>query len=198
MGSGIGAGTRYNRLFMRLLADYFPLLIFFVAFKWQGIWIATAAAIAASVVQIAWFHWRGGASPVHWLSLAIIVVFGGATLWLRDETFIKWKPTVLYWTGAAAFLASLAFRRNLAKSIMGAELELPEPVWVRLCLAWGLFFLVAGVLNLYVAFHFATAVWVNFKVFGSLALIAAFVIAQSFWISRYLPDEPASAKPPKA
>src|SRR5436309_1610088 len=82
----------YNGLFMRFLADYFPLLLFFVAFKWQGTWVATAVALAASVIQIAWFHWRGSVSAVHWLSLAIIVVFGGATLVLRDETFIKWKP----------------------------------------------------------------------------------------------------------
>ena len=184
---------------MKFLFDFLPLILFFAAFKFAGIFVATAVAIAATVAQIGWaLARRRKVSGMQWASLFIIVVFGGATLLLHDETFIKWKPTVLYWTGAAAFLASLAFRRNLAKSIMGAELELPEPVWVRLCLAWGLFFLVAGVLNLYVAFHFATAVWVNFKVFGSLALIAAFVIAQSFWISRYLPDEPASAKPPKA
>ena len=188
---------------MRVLADYFPLLLFFVAFKWQGIWVATAVAIAASVVQIVWFHWRGKVSAVHWLSLAIIVVFGGATLVLRDETFIKWKPTVLYWAGGAAFLLSLAFGRNLAKSIMGADIELPRAVWTRLCVAWGVFFLLAGVLNLYVAFNFPTAFWVNFKVFGSLALIVAFVIAQSLWISRYLPDDDGKAAaatrpPPKA
>ena len=94
---------------MRFLADYFPLLLFFVAFKWQGIWVATAVAIAASVLQIAWFHWRGKVSAVHWLSLAIIVVFGGATLILRDETFIKWKPTVLYWLfGSALAIAAFA------------------------------------------------------------------------------------------
>ena len=184
---------------MKFLFDFLPLILFFAAFKFAGIFVATAVAIAATVAQIGWaLARRRKVAGMQWTSLIVIVVFGGATLLLHDETFIKWKPTVLYWTGAAAFLASLALRRNLAKSIMGAELALPEPVWVRLCLAWGLFFLVAGVLNLYVAFHFPTAVWVNFKVFGSLALIAAFVIAQSFWISRYLPDEPANAKPPEA
>ena len=184
---------------MKFLFDFLPLILFFAAFKVAGIFVATAVAIAATVAQIGWVLARGRkVSGMQWATLIIIVVFGGATLLLHDETFIKWKPTVLYWTGAVAFFASLALRRNLAKSIMGSELELPEPVWARLCVAWGAFFLVAGILNLYVAFNFATDVWVNFKVFGSLVLIAAFVIAQSFWISRYLPDEPADAKTPKA
>jgi intracellular septation protein len=184
---------------VKFLFDFLPLILFFAAFKFAGIFVATAVAIAATIAQIGWaLARRRKVAAMQWASLFIIVVFGGATLFLHDETFIKWKPTVLYWTGAAAFLASLAFRRNLARSIMGSEIELPQPVWTRLCLAWGFFFVLAGVLNLYVAFNFATAVWVNFKVFGSLALIAAFVIAQSFWISRYLPDEPAGAKPPKA
>ena len=100
---------------MQLLADYLPLILFFVAFKWQGIYVATAVAIAASVVQIAWFRWRRGrVAPVHWLSLAIIVVFGGATLLLHDETFIKWKPTVLYGLfGSILAVGKLGFGRNL-------------------------------------------------------------------------------------
>lgn len=184
---------------MKFLFDFLPLILFFAAFKFAGIFVATAVAIAATVAQIGWaLARRKKVAGMQWASLFIIVVFGGATLLLHDETFIKWKPTVLYWTGAAAFLASLALRRNLAKSILGSELALPEPVWAKLCMAWGLFFLVAGVLNLYVAFNFATPVWVNFKVFGGTALIVAFVIAQSFWVARYLPDEPADAKPPKA
>ena len=191
---------------MKFLFDFFPLILFFVAFRFAGIYAATAVAIAATVAQIGWsLARRHKVSAMQWASLAIIVVFGGATLLLHDETFIKWKPTVLYWTGGAAFLASLALGRNLARAIMGAEIELPEPVWTRLALAWAAFFLFAGALNLYVAFNFPTTTWVNFKVFGSLGLIVAFVIAQSLWISRYLPDEaakPAAAAkandPPKA
>ena len=80
---------------MQLLADYFPLLLFFIAFKWQGIYVATAVAIVASVVQIAWFKWNGKLSAIHWISFAIIVVFGGLTLWQHNDEFIKWKPTVL-------------------------------------------------------------------------------------------------------
>ncbi|HSN19933.1 MAG TPA: septation protein A [Usitatibacter sp.] len=190
---------------MKFLFDFLPLILFFAAFKVAGIFVATAVAIAATVVQIGWaLARRKKVAGMQWTSLAVIVVFGGATLLLHDETFIKWKPTVLYWTGGAAFLASLALRRNLARSIMGAEIELPEAIWTRLCVAWGVFFLFAGVLNLYVAYNFPTGFWVNFKVFGSLALIAAFVIAQSFWISRYLPDEDGKTAgagpnpPPKA
>ncbi len=175
---------------MKFLFDFFPLIVFFAAFKFAGIFVATAVAIAATVAQIGWSLARQRkVAAMQWTSLAIIVVFGGATLVLHDETFIKWKPTVLYWTGGTAFLASLAFGRNLVKSIMGAELALPELVWSRLCVAWGAFFILAGALNLYVAYHYSTSFWVNFKVFGSLVLIAAFVIAQSLWVSRYLPDE---------
>jgi len=190
---------------VKFLFDFLPLILFFAAFKFAGIFVATAVAIAATVAQIAWSLARGRkVAGMQWTSLAVIVVFGGATLLLHDETFIKWKPTVLYWAGGVAFLASLAFRRNLIKSIMGAEIELPRPVWTRLCVAWGVFFLLAGALNLYVAFNFPTSIWVNFKVFGSLALMAAFVVAQSFWIARYVPDEERNAvaananPPPKA
>ncbi|HET8585811.1 MAG TPA: septation protein IspZ, partial [Casimicrobiaceae bacterium] len=112
---------------MRVLADYFPLVLFFVAFKLSGIWVATAVAIAASIVQIAWFHFKGTVSPVHWLSLAIIVVFGGATLLLRDETFIKWKPTVLYLAfGAILAGGKLVWRRDLLSLVM-KDITLPAP-----------------------------------------------------------------------
>jgi intracellular septation protein len=189
---------------VKFLFDFLPLILFFAAFKVAGIFVATAVAIAATVVQIVWLLARKKkVAGMQWTSLAIIVVFGGATLLLHDETFIKWKPTVLYWAGGAAFLLSLAFGRNLARSIMGADIELPQAIWTRLCVAWGAFFLFAGVLNLYIAFNFPTEFWVNFKVFGSLALIVAFVIAQSLWISRYLPDDDGKAAagtrpPPKA
>jgi len=177
---------------VKFLFDFFPLILFFVAYRFAGIYAATAVAIAATVALIAWsLARRHKVSTMQWVSLGIIVVFGGATLLLHDERFIKWKPTVLYWTGGAAFLASLAFRRNVFRAILGAELELPAAVWTRLAVAWGLFFLLMGAANLYVAFNYPTSSWVNFKVFGSFGLIIAFVIAQSLWIARYLPDEDA-------
>src|SRR5512134_2673530 len=127
-------------MFMQLLADYFPLLLFFVAFKWQGIYVATAVAIVASIAQIAWFHWRRKVSAIHWLSLAIIVVFGGATLLLQDETFIKWKPTVLYALfGLILAAGKLAFRRDLL-ALLIKDLTLPASVWTRLTWSWVGFF----------------------------------------------------------
>src|SRR5437588_12589870 len=143
---------------MQFLVDYFPLLLFFAAFKLWDIYVATAVAIVASVAQIAYFRWRRGkVEVVHWLSLAIIAVFGGATLLLHDETFIKWKPTVLYWLAGAVFLGGLALRRNLVKAVMSeGGLELPEHVWFKLCIAWGVFFLFKGALNLWVAYTFPT------------------------------------------
>jgi intracellular septation protein len=175
---------------MQLLADYFPLILFFVAFKWQGIYAATAVAIAASVVQIGWFAWRGKVSTVHWLSLVIIVVFGGATLLLQDETFIKWKPTVLYGLfGAVLALGKLAFRRDWIAALL-KDITLPAPVWSTLTWSWVAFFAAMAVANWYVAFHFSTEAWVNFKVWGGIGLFLAFALAQGLWLARHIVEEP--------
>jgi len=173
---------------MQLLADYFPLILFFVAFKWQGIWVATAVAIVASIVQIAWFHWRGKVSAVHWISLVVIVVFGGATLLLQDETFIKWKPTVLYLTfGLVLAVGKLAYRRDLLSYLM-KDLTLPAAVWTRLTWSWVAFFAGMALANWYVAFHFATETWVNFKVWGGIGLFLVFALAQGLVLARYLSE----------
>ncbi len=177
---------------MKFLFDLFPVILFFVAYKFEGIYVATAVAIAATVVQIGWVLSRGKkVANMQWASLAIIVVFGGATLLLRDETFIKWKPSVLYWLAGGSFLVALAFGRNLIKAVMSEGLELPEIVWTKLCIAWGVFFVFKGALNLWVAYTFSTDAWVNFKLFGGMGLMLAFVIAQAFWLAKYIPDEPA-------
>lgn len=183
---------------MKLLFDFFPLILFFAAFKVAGIFVATAVAIAATVAQIGWsLARRRRVSNMQWASLAIILVFGGATLLLRDETFIKWKPTVLYWLLGGAFLGGLAFRTNLAKSVMSEGIELPESVWTRLCMAWGVFFLGLGAANLYVAQRYSTDAWVNFKVFGGMGLVLAFLVAQAFWLVKYLPDDEAKPAAPE-
>jgi intracellular septation protein len=171
---------------MRFLADYFPLLLFFIAFKWQGIWVATAVAIAASIVQIAWFHFRGTVSALHWLSLAIIVVFGGATLILRDETFIKWKPTVLYLSFAAILAAGKMFWKRDLLSIVMKEIELPPPIWTRLTWSWVLFFIAMAATNWYVAFHYTTETWVNFKVWGGIGLFVVFALVQGVFLARHI------------
>jgi intracellular septation protein len=175
---------------MQLLADYFPLLLFFIAFKLQGIYVATAVAIAASVMQIAWFAYRGKVSPVHWLSLAIIGIFGGATLLLQDETFIKWKPTVLYGLfGAALAIGKVAFRRDLIAALL-RDVTLPAAVWSSVTWSWVAFFAAMALANWYVAFNFTTDTWVSFKVWGGIGLFLAFALAQGLWLSRHIVEEP--------
>jgi intracellular septation protein len=173
---------------MKLLLDFFPIILFFVAFKFAGIYVATGVAIVATVIQIAWLrHSTGKVEPMQWVSLAVIVLFGGATIALQNETFIKWKPTVLYWLMAGTLMAGqLVFRKNLLKSLMGSQLELPEPAWRITNWSWIVFFAIMGVANLWVAFNFDTNTWVNFKLFGGLGLMALFVIGQALYLGRYL------------
>jgi len=183
---------------LKLLFDLFPVILFFAAFKVWDIYVATAVAIAATLAQVGWVRLKGGrVANLQWASLAIIVVFGGATLLLRDETFIKWKPTVLYWLSGALFLGALALGKNLVKAIMGEAVTLPDAAWSKLCVAWGIFFLLKGALNLWVAFTFSTDTWVSFKLFGGMGLMLLFVFAQAWWMSQHMPDEsqPESPKP---
>jgi len=177
---------------MKFLFDLFPVILFFVAFKMFGIYPATGVAIAATVLQIAWVRIRHGkVEPMQWISLLIIVVFGGATILLHNETFIKWKPTVLYWGFAVTLIASAAiWRKNLIRAMMEKQVTLPDSVWGRLNLAWAGFFAAMGVLNLYVAFTFDTDTWVNFKLFGSMGLMVVFIVVQSIWLSRHMHDAP--------
>ena len=176
---------------MKLLIDFLPIAVFFVAFKLFDIWVATGVAIAATVAQIAWLRWSTGkVEPMQWLSLAVIVLFGGATLLAHNESFIKWKPTVLYWLmGGALFIGQLVFRRNLLKTLMGAQMALPESAWRVMNWSWIAFFAVVGVVNLWVAFNFDTDTWVNFKLFGGLGLMVAFVLAQAVYLSRFMKAE---------
>jgi intracellular septation protein len=185
---------------LKFLFDFLPIIVFFVAFKFAGIYVATASAIAATLAQIGYLlARRRRVTPMQWLSLVIIGIFGGATLLLHDETFIKWKPTVLYWLGGAAFLGALAFRTNFVKAVMSeGGLELSEAMWTRLAVAWGLFFILQGTLNLWVAFHFPTETWVNFKLFGGLALTVAFVVVQALWLTRQLEAQPAKTETPES
>ncbi len=173
---------------MKFLFDLFPVILFFVAFKVQGIYVATAVAIAASVAQIGWL-WlrRRKIDAMLWVSLAIIVVFGGATLLLHDETFIKWKPTVLYWMFALVLsVSALFFRKNLIRSMMGEQIQLPDAAWNKLNFSWAGFFACMGFLNLYVAFNFPTDTWVNFKLFGGMGLMLAFVLGQGLFLAKYV------------
>lgn len=200
----------------KLLFDLFPVIVFFAAYKLgdanaeatralltsiglpqptgagdkPGIYLATLLAIVASVGQIIWVKLRGGKTDtMMWVSLALIVVFGGATLILHDENFIKWKPTVLYWLFAAIILGASLVGKNVIRGVMGKQMELPDAAWSRLNLSWGGFFAFMGVANLAVAFNFSTDAWVNFKLFGSLGLMLVFVVWQSAMLNKYLDKE---------
>jgi intracellular septation protein len=178
---------------MKLLADFFPIILFFAAFKFAGIYVATGVAIAATVAQIAWLRYtRGKVEPIQWVSLAIIVAFGGATIALHDETFIKWKPTILYWVmGATLAAGQLVLRKNLLKSVMGSQLELPEAAWRAMTWSWISFFALMGAINLWVAFHFDTNTWVNYKLFGGMGLMVVFVLGQAVYLSKHMKTEEA-------
>lgn len=205
---------------MKFLFDLFPVILFFGAFKfYEGrkdaaaalldgvfgalgmaaafppaqspILVATVVVILATAAQIAWVWFRHGkVDGMLWTSLALVVLFGGMTLFFRDETFIKWKPTVLYWLFAGVLLVSATmFGRNLIRKMLGEQVQLPEPMWGRLNLAWVAFFGFMGVANLFIAFNYPTDVWVNFKLFGGMGLMFAFIIAQGFWLARYVEEE---------
>lgn len=173
---------------MKAFFDIFPIILFFAVFKFFGIYAATATAIAATVAQIAWMKWRHGkVDTMLWISFAIIAVFGGATLLLHDETFIKWKPTVLYWVFAAALLLSpVLFQKNLIRAFMHEKMPLPEHLWGKVNAAWGLFFAALGCLNLYVAFNYSLDTWVNFKLFGTTSLMLVFILAQATLLSKHI------------
>ena len=176
---------------MKILFDLFPVILFFAAFKLFGIYVATASAIAATIAQIAWTKWRHGkVDTMLWVSFGIIAVFGGATLLLHDETFIKWKPTVLYWVFATTLvLSNLLFKKNLMRALLQEKLTLPARVWNHVNLAWSLFFAVLGVINLYVAFNYSTDTWVNFKLFGATGMMLVFVLLQAMALSEYVEED---------
>lgn len=176
---------------MKFLFDLLPVLLFFLAFKLFDIYVATAVAIGATFLQIGILATlRRRIDPMLWASLALITVFGGATLLLHDETFIKWKPTVLYWLFGAVLAGTRLFAgRNLMRSMLGEQMTLPEPVWGRLLWSWVAFFAFMGTANIAVAYAFTLDQWVTFKLFGGIGLMIVFVIGQALVLARYLPDE---------
>lgn len=206
---------------MKLLLDFLPLLLFFATFRvaenhqeaatafanqhlgamvsggsisstQAPVLLATVVVILATLAQVALTRLSGRkVDRLLWVTLAIVVVLGGATIWLNNEAFIKWKPTVYNWVLAGAMLVTqFVFKKDPLKALLGSQLELPPAVWFRLTMAYIVFFVAVGCLNLYVAFNFPTHTWVNFKVFVLTGLLIAFVIAQAFYLSRYIQDEP--------
>lgn len=204
---------------MKFLFDLFPVILFFGVFKWgEGnaeaaqafgqqylsgivsdgvvtaaqapILLATAIAILATFAQIGYLLVRGKkVDKMLWISLVIIAVFGGATIYFHNEAFIKWKPTVLYWCFAAVLLLSqMFFNKNLVRAMLEKQMALPEGIWRRVNLSWVAFFLTMGLLNLYVAYSFSTNIWVNFKMFGGMGLMLLFIVVQSLVLSKHMKE----------
>ncbi|WP_423708175.1 septation protein A [Undibacterium sp. WLX3042] len=204
---------------MKFLFDVFPVILFFVTFKWgenhpeaaqayvneflsglvsgggnyqeiAPILLATAVTLVASVCQIAYLLLsRKKVDAMLWISFIIIMVFGSATIYFHSEAFIKWKPTVLYWCYASAFLlAQFGFKKNLIRTAMESQVKLPEHIWSRLSIAWICFFLVMGIANLLVAYNFTTSAWANFKLISMIGIMPAFVIIQSLFLTKYMEE----------
>ncbi|MDQ6964249.1 MAG: septation protein A [Mariprofundales bacterium] len=169
---------------MKLLIEIFPVVLFFVAYKFSDIYVATGVLIVACAVQIALLRILGMVvESSHKITLVLVVLFGGATLLLHDEQFIKWKPTVINWLFAAAFAIShwVGERPILARMLAG-QVDLSMVLLRQLSWAWVGFFVVMGGVNLYVIHHYDTDTWVNFKLFGLLGMTLIFMVLQSIWI----------------
>ncbi len=208
---------------MKFLLDFLPILLFFGTFKYASahaesaarfateqfgflvsggvvgateapVLLSTMVVILATVMQIVVLLMRGKKIDLMlWISLALVVLMGGATVWFHNETFIKWKPSVLYWAmGLAFWLSAALWRKNLLQTLLGDQVALPAAIWQRLNVAWVAFFALMGLLNLYVAYHFSTATWVDFKLFGGTGLMLLFTLGQGLYLSRHLQPPPAA------
>ena len=182
----------------KFLFDLFPVILFFIAFKFSGIFTATAVAIAATIAQIIYSKIRyGKVEKMLIMSGAIISILGGITLLLHDKTYIMWKPTVLYWVLAITLLISnLFFKKNFIQQMMTKMIDAPTTIWNRLNFAWAIFLVLLGFLNLYVAFNYTENVWVNFKLFGVTSIMFIFIMGQTLALKKYLiePSEDKSEK----
>lgn len=205
---------------MKFLFDVFPVILFFLSFKWgeshpetarqyaeqflsgltsggvaapdlAPIMLATALTVLASLAQIIYLLVkRQKIDAMLWVSVITILVFGGATIYFHSEIFIKWKPTVLYWCyGGALALSQFVFGKNLIEAAMGTQMKMPAPIWARLGIAWIGFFISMGLINLWVAFNFSTDTWANFKLASMIAIMPAFVVIQSLFLSKYIEDD---------
>lgn len=175
---------------MKPILEFFPIILFFAAYKLYDIYVATATAIVATIAQVIIYRLKyRRVETMQWITLGLIVVMGGATLYLQDEQFIKWKLTIIEWLFGAAFLASQFIgSKTFIERMMGANLELPPPVWKRLNLSWALFFIGVGCLNLYVMAQYSTDEWVNFKTFGVPGLMVIFIVLQMAFLYKHVPE----------
>jgi len=179
----------------KLLFDFFPIVLFFIAYKTYDLYVATAVVIAATFVQVAynWFRHKK-IETMQWVTLGLMVVMGGATIYLQDEQFIKWKLTIIEWLFGGVLLGShFIGKKTIIEKMMGANIELPNKIWSILNFVWALFFISVGCINIYVMFNYDTETWVDFKTFGVPALMAVFILLQVIFMYRFMPDtEPES------
>ena len=173
---------------MKFLYDYLPILCFFIAYKFYGIYTATAVAMVAAFLQVGlyWLRYRRF-EKMHLITLVLIVLMGSATLISHNDIFIKWKPSIIYWIFAILLLGSqfVGSKKPLMSRLLSDQVQLPNKIWKNINLSWGIFFTVMGVANLYVVYHYDTNTWVNFKLFGTLGLTIVFCIAQGFYVARH-------------
>lgn len=173
---------------MKFLFDYFPIIVFFVAYKVWNIYVATALTMGASLLQVG-VYWliHKRFEKFHIITMLFILVLGGFTLAFHNVIFIKWKPTIVYWVFSLVLLGSQFIgKKSLIHRILDEKIPLPSKIWARVNFSWALFFLFLGVLNLYVVYHYSTNAWVNFKMFGTLGLIVVFILIQALYMSRHL------------
>jgi len=176
---------------MKQLLEFFPIILFFIAYKLYDIYVATAVVIVATIIQVAvtWLKYRK-VETMQWITLGLIVVMGGATLYLQDEQFIKWKLSIIEWLFGIAFIGSqFVGNKPFIERMLSANLELPANIWKRLNFMWGLFFISVGFINLYVMYNYNTDDWVTFKTFGVPGLMIVFVLLQIVFLYKHIPAE---------
>jgi intracellular septation protein len=188
---------KIKKFMLKTIIELFPVVFFFAAFKLTNdMFKATAVAIVCAVLQVGLMKWQKiQIKPIHWFSAGLVIILGGISIYVHNPMFLKWKFSVLEWClGAAILIGQFAFNKNMLKLLLGQELTLPDGVWKKLGLMWAAFFIFLGILNIYIAYQYDDAVWVNFKTYGSLGLTMAFMLVQSLWISRHMQDDTADTE----
>ncbi len=183
---------------MKILIDFFPILLFFGSYKLYDIYLATGVLMAATACQMGIIYALDHKlQMMHKITLLLVLAFGSLTLILHDERFIKWKPTVLYAAMAMALaIAVWVYKKNFLKMMLGSQLDLPDPVWMRLNLVWVAYSAFMSAINAYVAAYYSTEAWVDFKLWGYVFPLA-FIVGQGFYIARHLkPDQLENSNPP--
>ncbi|NAW58152.1 MULTISPECIES: septation protein A [unclassified Vibrio] len=175
---------------MKQLIDFIPLIIFFVLYKMQDIYVATGALIVATAVQIVvTYLLYKKVEKMQLITFALVAIFGSMTILLHDDNFIKWKVTIVYVVFALGLSISHLIGKSAIKSMLGKEITLPDSVWSRINWAWVSFFSFCAALNIYVAYELPLDVWVNFKVFGLLAATLVFTLFTGVYIYKHLPKD---------